>query len=65
MADEKIIFSMVGVSKTFTNQKKVLNNIYLSFFYGAKIGIIGLRLYHRHGRLGARRTIWLGGRVMG
>ena len=41
MADEKIIFSMVGVSKTFTNQKKVLNNIYLSFFYGAKIGIIG------------------------
>ena len=42
MADEKIIFSMVGVSKTFTNQKMVLNNIYLSFFYGAKIGIIGL-----------------------
>ena len=42
MADEKIIFSMVGVSKTFTNQKKVLNNIYLSFFFGAKIGIIGL-----------------------
>ena len=33
---------MVGVSKTFTNQKRVLNNIYLSFFYGAKIGIIGL-----------------------
>jgi ATP-binding cassette ChvD family protein len=42
MADEKIIFSMVGVSKTFPPQKKVLNNIYLSFFYGAKIGIIGL-----------------------
>ncbi len=42
MADEKIIFSMVGVSQTFTNQKRVLNNIYLSFFYGAKIGIIGL-----------------------
>ncbi len=42
MADEKIIFSMVGVSKTFPNQKKVLDNIYLSFFYGAKIGIIGL-----------------------
>ncbi len=42
MADEKIIFSMVGVSKTFSNQKKVLDNIYLSFFYGAKIGIIGL-----------------------
>lgn len=40
--DQKIIFSMVGVSKTFSNQKKVLNNIYLSFFYGAKIGIIGL-----------------------
>jgi ATP-binding cassette ChvD family protein len=33
---------MVGVSKVFANQKKVLNNIYLSFFYGAKIGIIGL-----------------------
>ncbi len=42
MADEKIIFSMVGVGKTFNNQKKILNNIYLSFFYGAKIGIIGL-----------------------
>ncbi len=42
MTDEKIIFSMVGVSKTFPNQKKVLDNIYLSFFYGAKIGIIGL-----------------------
>lgn len=40
--DKKIIFSMVGVSKSFTPQKKVLNNIYLSFFYGAKIGIIGL-----------------------
>lgn len=40
--DKKIIFSMVGVSKVFNNQKKVLNNIYLSFFYGAKIGIIGL-----------------------
>ena len=40
--DKKVIFSMVGVCKTFTNQKKVLNNIYLSFFYGAKIGIIGL-----------------------
>ncbi|NOU16376.1 MAG: energy-dependent translational throttle protein EttA [Bacteroidales bacterium] len=42
MADEKIIFSMVGLSKTFPPHKKVLNNIYLSFFYGAKIGIIGL-----------------------
>ncbi len=40
--DKKIIFSMVGVSKSFTPQKKVLNDIYLSFFYGAKIGIIGL-----------------------
>jgi len=40
--DKKIIFSMVGVGKTFPPQKKVLNNIYLSFFYGAKIGIIGL-----------------------
>jgi len=42
MADEKIIFSMVGVSKTFPPHKRVLNNIYLSFFYGAKIGILGL-----------------------
>lgn len=40
--DRKIIFSMVGVSKTFPPQKQVLKNIYLSFFYGAKIGIIGL-----------------------
>lgn len=40
--DKKIIFSMVGVSKTFLPQKQVLKNIYLSFFYGAKIGIIGL-----------------------
>jgi len=40
--DKKVIFSMVGVSKTYPPQKKVLNNIYLSFFYGAKIGIIGL-----------------------
>lgn len=40
--DNKIIFSMVGVSKVLTNNKKILNNIYLSFFYGAKIGIIGL-----------------------
>ena len=40
--DKKIIFSMVGVSKAFSPQKRVLNNIYLSFFYGAKIGIIGL-----------------------
>lgn len=40
--DKKIIFSMERVSKTFSSQKKVLNNINLSFFYGAKIGIIGL-----------------------
>ena len=41
--EKKIIFSMVGVSKTIQqNQKQVLKNIYLSFFYGAKIGIIGL-----------------------
>ena len=40
--DKKIIFSMVGVSKSFSPQKQVLKNIYLSFFYGAKIGIIGL-----------------------
>ena len=40
--DKKIIFSMVGVSKQFQNNKQVLKNIYLSFFYGAKIGIIGL-----------------------
>ena len=41
--DKKIIFSMVGVSKTIEQtQKQVLKNIYLSFFYGAKIGIIGL-----------------------
>ena len=41
--DKKIIFSMVGVSKIIPqNQKQVLKNIYLSFFYGAKIGIVGL-----------------------
>ena len=41
--DKKIIFSMVGVSKIIPqNQKQILKNIYLSFFYGAKIGIIGL-----------------------
>ena len=40
--DKKIIFSMVNVSKSFSPQKQVLKNIYLSFFYGAKIGIIGL-----------------------
>ena len=40
--DKKIIFSMVGVNKSFQSNKQVLKNIYLSFFYGAKIGIIGL-----------------------
>jgi len=40
--DKKIIFSMVNVSKTFPPHKQVLKDIYLSFFYGAKIGIIGL-----------------------
>ena len=40
--DKKVIFSMVGVSKSFQSGKQVLKDIYLSFFYGAKIGIIGL-----------------------
>ena len=41
--DKKVIFSMLGVSKIIQqNQKQVLKNIHLSFFYGAKIGIIGL-----------------------
>ncbi len=40
--DKKIIFSMVGVSKIYPPQKQVLKNIYLSFYYGAKIGILGL-----------------------
>jgi ATP-binding cassette ChvD family protein len=40
--DKKIIFSLEGVSKIYPPQKQVLKNIYLSFFYGAKIGIIGL-----------------------
>ena len=42
--DKKIIFSMVGVSKAFQANKQVLKDIYLSFFYGAKIGIIGLKV---------------------
>jgi sulfate-transporting ATPase len=42
MADEKIIFSMSGVSKIYPPNKQVLKNIYLSFFYGAKIGVLGL-----------------------
>ncbi len=41
-ADNKIIFSLIEVSKTYPPQRKVLKNIYLSFFYGAKIGVIGL-----------------------
>ncbi|MCL2247277.1 MAG: energy-dependent translational throttle protein EttA, partial [Lentimicrobiaceae bacterium] len=40
--DKKIIFSMVNVSKTYPPQKQVLKNIYLSFYYGAKIGVLGL-----------------------
>lgn len=42
MSDQKIIFSMVGVSKFHKPRKQVLKNIYLSFFYGAKIGVLGL-----------------------
>ncbi|MCA6073959.1 energy-dependent translational throttle protein EttA [Fulvivirga sedimenti] len=42
MANEKIIFSMAGVSKVYPPNKTVLKNIYLSFFYGAKIGVLGL-----------------------
>ena len=40
--DKKIIFSLQGVSKIYPPQKQVLKDIYLSFFYGAKIGVIGL-----------------------
>lgn len=42
MSDNKIIFSMIGVSKTHKPNRQVLKNIYLSFFYGAKIGVLGL-----------------------
>ncbi|UII21249.1 energy-dependent translational throttle protein EttA [Fulvivirga ligni] len=42
MSDEKIIFSMAGVSKIYPPNKQVLKDIYLSFFYGAKIGVLGL-----------------------
>ena len=42
MSDEKIIFSMSGVTKVFPPSKQVLKNIHLSFFYGAKIGVLGL-----------------------
>ena len=42
MSDQKIIFSMLGVGKTLPAGKKILDNIYLSFYYGAKIGVLGL-----------------------
>ncbi len=42
MSDEKVIFSMAGVSKIYPPKKQVLKDIYLSFFYGAKIGVLGL-----------------------
>ncbi len=42
MSNETIIFSMAGVSKTIPPQRQILKNIYLSFFYGAKIGVLGL-----------------------
>lgn len=42
MSNETIIFSMAGVNKIYPPQKQVLKNIYLSFFYGAKIGVLGL-----------------------
>lgn len=42
MAGEKIIFTMSGINKTYPPNKQVLKNIYLSFFYGAKIGVLGL-----------------------
>ncbi len=42
MSDQKIIFSMLGVGKTLPTGKKILDNIYLSFYYGAKIGVLGL-----------------------
>ena len=42
MAGEKVIFSMEGVSKIYPPNKQVLKNIWLSFFYGAKIGVLGL-----------------------
>lgn len=42
MSDHKIIFTMTGVSKIIPPNKTILNNIYLSFYYGAKIGVLGL-----------------------
>ena len=46
--DKKVIFSMVNVSKTTPEGKQILKNIYLSFFYGAKIGILGLKIGRAH-----------------
>ena len=40
--DKQVIFSMRGITKTIPPSKTILKNIHLSFFYGAKIGIIGL-----------------------
>lgn len=68
--DKKIIFSMVGVSKMFPPHKQVLKDIYLSFFYGAKIGIIGLngsgkstllKIYCRSGEIVSGRSGILAG----
>ncbi len=42
MSEDKIIFSMAGLNKVYPPKKKVLKNIYQSFFYGAKIGVLGL-----------------------
>ena len=42
MSDKKVIFAMEGVTKAYSGGKKVLNNIWLSFYYGAKIGVLGL-----------------------
>ncbi|MEZ5049401.1 MAG: ATP-binding cassette domain-containing protein [Saprospiraceae bacterium] len=42
MSDNKVIFAMEGVSKTYPPSKQVLKNIWLSFYYGAKIGVLGL-----------------------
>ncbi|MEM6337606.1 MAG: energy-dependent translational throttle protein EttA, partial [Bacteroidota bacterium] len=42
MSDKQILFSMVGVSKAYKGGKRVLENIHLSFYYGAKIGVLGL-----------------------
>ena len=54
--DKKVIFSMVGVSKIIPPQRQILRNIYLSFFYGAKIGIIGLN--GRNGCCHGEKRFW-------